>query len=78
LEKIWPFSGHKNFVMEYDLWLKIANNKMPVVTEKYLSAFRIEPGTITKRSADILLRADMEVVKNIPPIPFILFLASTE
>jgi len=64
--------------MEYDLWLKIANNKMPVVTEKYLSAFRIEPGTITKRSADILLRADMEVVKNIPPIPFILFLASTE
>jgi glycosyltransferase involved in cell wall biosynthesis len=57
-----PFTGVKNFVMEYDLWLKIAKIKMPITTAKYLSSFRLEPSTITKNSSDLLLKEDEKIL----------------
>lgn len=77
-KKAWkrfgPFVGHKHFVMEYDLWLKIAQFKMPVITNKYLSDFRIEPGTITKKYSEMLLREDEKIVRRHTDNPVILFL----
>lgn len=69
-----PFIGYKRIVLEYDLWLKIAKFKMPITTGKYLSGFRIEPTTITKRFSDILLREDKKIVKKYTTNPLILFL----
>ena len=77
-KKAWtrfgPFTGSRNFVMEYDLWLKIAKFKMPVVTKRYLSSFRIEPGTITKKYSEILLKEDEMIIKRHTDNPLILFL----
>ncbi len=63
-ERFGPFTGTKKFVMEYDLWLKIAKVKMPIITGKYLSSFRIEPSTITKKSSDLLLKEDEKILKK--------------
>lgn len=73
-KRFGPFVGVKNFVMEYDLWLKIAKAKMPVTTAKYLSSFRIEPSTITKKSSDILLKEDENILKKNSDSPIIYFL----
>lgn len=59
-----PFIGHKNFVLEYDLWLKISKIRMPIVTNRYLSSFRIEPGTISASSSKVLLDQDEKIVKK--------------
>lgn len=75
-ERFGPFVGTRKFVMEYDLWLKIAKVKMPIITGKYLSSFRIEPSTITKKSSDILLREDEKVIKKHTSNQLILFLHS--
>lgn len=71
-----PFVGTKKFVMEYDLWLKISKIKMPVVSNKYLSSFRIEPSTITKKSSAELLKEDGLIIKRHTENPIILFLHS--
>lgn len=59
-----PFSGTSNFVMEYDLWLKIAKYKMPVVSNNYLSNFRIEASTISKNYTNELLSEDEKIVRK--------------
>jgi len=63
-KRFGPFAGTKKFVTEYDLWLKIAEVKMPIVTNKYLSGFRIEPSTITKKFSRLLLLEDEKIVKK--------------
>ena len=79
-KKAWkrfgPFIGTKRFVMEYDLWLKIAKLGMPVTTSRYLSSFRIEPSTITKKSSDTLLAEDEKIIRKYTSNPIILFLHS--
>lgn len=73
-KRFGPFIGYKNFVLEYDLWLKIARTKMPVTSVKYLSSFRIEPGTITKRSSSILLNEDEKILKKYTGNPIIILI----
>ncbi len=73
-EKFGPFTGTSDFVTEYDLWLKITSHKMPVVTDKYLSGFRVEPSTITKTMTEKLLSEDEKVVKKYTGNIIILFL----
>lgn len=63
-ERFGPFIGSKNFVLEYDLWLKISKMKMPVTTSKYLSSFRIEPNTISASLSKDLLNEDEKIVKK--------------
>lgn len=73
-KKFKPFIGYNNFVLEYDLWLKIAKTQMPVVTSKYLSSFRIEPNTITQTSSRVLLEQDEKIVKKYTKSPLIIWL----
>jgi glycosyltransferase involved in cell wall biosynthesis len=69
-----PFTGYDNFVLEYDLWLRISNLKMPVITDKYLSSFRIEPGTISASLSEKLLGQDEKILRKYTKNPLILML----
>ena len=73
-KRFGPFVGTKKFITEYDLWLKIAEFRMPIVTNKYLSSFRIEPSTITKKFSRLLLQEDEKIVKRHTDSPLIIFL----
>lgn len=73
-KRFGPFIGYKNFVLEYDLWLKIARVKMPVTSGKYLSSFRIEPGTITKKYSSMLLAEDEKILKKYSNNPAVILI----
>lgn len=73
-DRFGPFTGTKKFVMEYDLWLKLSKIKMPIITNKYLSSFRIEPSTISKKSTKELLNEDEKVIKRYTSNPLILLI----
>lgn len=73
-EKYGPFTGTKNFITEYDLWLKLGRIQMPVIIDKNLSGFRIEPSTKTKRMFNEILREDERVIDKYSRDRFILAL----
>ena len=73
-KRFGPFVGTKKFITEYELWLKIAEVRMPIVTNKYLSSFRIEPSTITKKFTRLLLQEDEKIVKRYTSSNLIIFL----
>jgi len=58
------FTGTKNFVMEYDSWLKLSKKQMPVIINKDLSKFRIESATKTKTMSKDLLNEDWKIVNR--------------
>ncbi len=62
--KYGPFIGNNKFVYEYDLWLKIGKNKMPIIINKYLSEFRISVDNISSVSYNDLFEFDLQVVAN--------------
>jgi glycosyltransferase involved in cell wall biosynthesis len=72
-KKYGPFTGTDDFVMEYDLWLKIGKEKMPVVINKNLAKFRIEPSTKTKTLFADLLKQDELIVNKYTKNKIILF-----
>jgi len=74
LTKYGLFCGTEYFVMEYEMWLKIGKDKMPVVIDKYLSKFRIESSTKTKRLFNEILENDEEIVKKYTKNIFVLIL----
>lgn len=59
-----PFLGTDKFVMEYDLWLKLASVKMPVVIKKKLSSFRLTPNNISATSFKVLLALDYKIARS--------------
>lgn len=63
-QKYGPFIGTSDFVMEYDMWLKIGKNKMPVVINNVLSKFRLEKDTKTYTNSKALLIEDEKIVKK--------------
>lgn len=69
-----PFIGTKDFVLEYDLWLKLSKIQMPVVINKILSSFRIEANTKTMNVGKKLLAKDYKLVKKYTQDKFILYL----
>ena len=73
-KKYGPFSGTSDFICEYDLWLKLARVSMPIVLNKCISKFRIEPNTKTKRMFKSLLFEDVKIVKKYTKSPLIIFL----
>lgn len=73
-EKYGPFIGVKEFITEYDLWLKIGKLQMPNVLNENLSKFRIEPATKTKQMSGKLLKEDEKIVKRYTKNSFILIL----
>jgi len=63
-KKYGPFTGTSNFVMEYEMWLKLARLKMPRLINKNLTKFRIEANTKTKRMSKKLLEEDERIIKK--------------
>lgn len=72
-KKYGPFTGTPNFVMEYDMWLKLGRVKMPVLIDKTLTKFRIEPTTKTKTLFKDLLTEDEKIVKRYTKNRMIIF-----
>lgn len=73
-KKFGPFVGTKNFVMEYDLWLKLGKIEMPKVININLSKFRLSGENISSTIFNDLLKTDLEVVKKYTKNPIILLL----
>jgi len=63
-EKYGPFTGVRNFIMEYEMWLKIGKTRMPVVIDKNLACFRMSTTNITSTKYRDLLTEDMKVAKK--------------
>lgn len=68
------FTGIKFAVMEYDMWLKIGKDSMPIVINKVLSKFRMEKDTKTTKNSEILLNEDEKIVRKYTKNIFILFI----
>jgi glycosyltransferase involved in cell wall biosynthesis len=73
-KKYGPFTGTLDFITEYDFWLKLGKISMPVVLNKNISKFRIEPNTKTKRMSNKLLLQDWEIVNKYTKSPIVLML----
>lgn len=73
-KKYGPFTGTKNFVLEYDLWLSLSKVKMPIVINQFLSNFRIESTTKTMNMGKNILSEDLKIVKRYTTNKLILFL----
>lgn len=72
--KYGPFTGTRDFITEYDLWLKLGKVGMPVILPENLSRFRIEPSTTTKRMFSRLLAEDKKIARKYTRNSLILFL----
>jgi cellulose synthase/poly-beta-1,6-N-acetylglucosamine synthase-like glycosyltransferase len=73
-QEFGPFVGAGKFVMEYDLWLKISKEKMPLLVNKNLSSFRMSGENASSTSFEKLLKADEEIVQKYTKNHIILFL----
>lgn len=73
-KKYGPFTGTKKFVMEYDLWLKIARDSMPKILHKTLSVFRLSGKNISSLAFKNTLREDFKIAKNYSNDPIVLTL----
>jgi len=77
-KKAWrgfgPFIGTRNFIMEYDFWLKIAKINKPQIINKFLSKFRIESNTKSKNMTQMILIEDEKIVKKYTKNPLIIVL----
>lgn len=59
-----PFTGTRNYVMEYDLWLKLGKVQMPYIFKKTLSSFRLTPENISSTAANQLLQIDNQIAQK--------------
>lgn len=63
-EKYGPFTGTKNYIMEYELWLKLGKVQMPKVIKKNLASFRLTMDNISATSFKELLFLDYQITKK--------------
>jgi len=63
-KKYGPFTGTKNYVMEYDLWLKLGKVKMPAVIDNYLASFRLTMDNISSVQFNEVLVNDFRITKK--------------
>lgn len=73
-EQFGPFTGTKNYVMEYELWLKLGKVRMPNVIKKTLASFRLTADNISSTASRELLGIDYQLVKKYTKNPFLLAL----
>jgi glycosyltransferase involved in cell wall biosynthesis len=73
-KKYGPFTGTGNFVMEYELWLKLGAVSMPIVIGNNLSCFRLSGDNISSTSFKNTLKEDFRIVKKYTGNPIILFM----
>lgn len=62
--KYGMFTGTKFSVMEYDMWLNIGKDQMPVVINKVLGKFRLTKESKTGLKSEVLLKQDEKIVKK--------------
>jgi len=74
LKKYGLFTGTKFAVMEYDMWLKISIDRMPVLINKVLTKFRLEKDTKTSTNSKLLLYEDEKIIKKYTKNKLTLFL----
>lgn len=58
------FRGNKNYVMEYDYWLRLSKTELPIVIKDYLSKFRMCGTNISSVQSRQLLESDMQIIKK--------------
>lgn len=63
-KKYGPFRSDKRYVLEYDFWLQVAKDNMPVVIPNVLSKFRFADENISLTQSTELLNSDLQIVKN--------------
>jgi glycosyltransferase involved in cell wall biosynthesis len=73
-KKYGPFYGNSRYILEYDFWLNIAKQSMPVVINACLSVFRISGDNISSVGYKKLLLDDQKIVNKYTKNPFIIFL----
>jgi hypothetical protein len=73
-KKYGPFRGNTKFIMEYEMWLRVGQDKMPVIINQILSLFRIPEKSISRDEFEKTLKADFEIVRKHTKNPLILFL----
>jgi len=73
-KKFGPFISVSHFVMEYDLWLKISKEKMPLLVKKNLSLFRMSGENASSTLFEKLLAKDEEIVQKYTKNSLTLFL----
>jgi glycosyltransferase involved in cell wall biosynthesis len=71
-EKFGYWQGNAKFVMEYELWLRLAKVQMPGVVPAYLADYRLTLGTISSTQADHLLEEDLAAVRRVTGNPVLL------
>jgi len=73
-KKYGPFTGTKNYVMEYDLWLKLGKVKMPDIIDEYLSNFRLVKKSFSIKETKKILDFDYNLVLKYTKNKLVLFL----
>ena len=63
-QKYGPFTGTKNYVMEYEFWLKLGKRQMPVIVPDYLASFRLTTDNISSTSFKKLLDLDNKIAQK--------------
>jgi hypothetical protein len=66
------FTGTRRFVMEYELWLRLAELQMPAVIPEYLADYRLTLGTISSTQAESLLAEDFALARRFTRNPLVL------
>ncbi len=59
-----PLVGTKNYILEYDFWLKLAKKSMPNAINVYLSSFRVNRDNISTVYASEILEDDYLITKK--------------
>lgn len=72
-QKYGPFTGKRNYILEYDMWLKIGRENMPNLIDTDLSKFRLFPENKSMREYNIL-EDDLGLVMKYTSNPIILFM----
>ncbi len=73
-KKYGPFVGTRDYVMEYDLWLKLGKAKMPNTLDGNLSNFRLTMENVSATQFKSVLTNDFRLVKKYTKNPIILLL----
>lgn len=74
IKKFGPFKGTKNFVLEYDLWLKLGRVEMPAILPLSLASFRLFKENISSTQYRDVLEKDYLMVKKYTRNPILLLL----
>jgi glycosyltransferase involved in cell wall biosynthesis len=64
INKYGPFKGNRQFVAEYEMWLRLGKVIMPIVTQSKLSGFRLAKGNISTTNYHELLREDYRITQK--------------